>query len=110
MFQLLARYAREHGTTVVVVEQKIALLSQFADMLVIVNNGRIRFADTPAYVLAHSEELLEIGVNCPRSTTLMNRLAVDGIYSGPVCRNVEDACSALVGVLQRGKVEEEVIA
>ena len=115
VFQLLARYAREHGTTVVVVEQKIALLSQFADMLVIVDGGRIRFADKPANVLAHSEELLEIGVNCPRSTTLMNRLAVDGVYSGPVCRNVEDACYALDEVLgaalsPRTLAEGEVIA
>ncbi|MBQ9041539.1 MAG: ABC transporter ATP-binding protein [Eggerthellaceae bacterium] len=99
VFQLLERYAREHGTTVVVVEQKIALLSQFADMLVIVDDGRIRFADSPANVLAHSDELLEIGVNCPRSTTLMNRLAVDGLYAGPVCRNVEEACVALAEVI-----------
>lgn len=99
VFQLLERYAREHGTTVVVVEQKIALLSQFADMLVIVDKGSIRFADEPASVLAHSEELLRIGVNCPRSTTLMNRLAADGIYRGPVCRNVNDACNAIVQVI-----------
>ena len=99
VFNLLARYAREHGTTVVVVEQKIALLSQFADLLVIVDQGRIRFADEPAAVLAHSEELLRIGVNCPRSTTLMNRLATDGLYRGPVCRNVEEACNALLEVV-----------
>ena len=99
VFNLLARYAREHGTTVVVVEQKIALLSQFADMLVIVDHGRIRFADTPSAVLAHSEELLEIGVNCPRATTLMNRLAKAGIYTGPVCRNVEEASDAILGVV-----------
>ena len=99
VFDLLTRYAREHGTTVVVVEQKIALLSQYADMLVIVDEGRIRFADTPANVLAHSDELLAIGVNCPRATTLMNRLSADGIYAGPVCRNVEEACDALLGVV-----------
>ena len=99
VFQLLARYAHEHGTTVVVVEQKIALLSEFADMLVIIDEGTIRFADTPTNVLAHSDELLEIGVNCPRATTLMNRLASDGIYSGPVCRNVEEACYELLEVL-----------
>lgn len=102
VFQLLARYAREHGTTVVVVEQKIALLSEFADMLVIVDGGRIRFADSPSAVLAHSDELLEIGVNCPRSTTLMNRLAADGVYDGSVCRNVEQACKALVGICDNG--------
>ena len=99
VFRLLARYAREHGTTVVVVEQKIALLSDFADMLVIVDDGAIRFADSPAAVLAHSEELLRIGVNCPRATTLMNRLSGSGLYTGPVCRNVEDACNALVEVI-----------
>ena len=99
VFQLLTRYAREHGTTVVVVEQKIALLSEFADMLVIVDGGRIRFADEPAAVLAHSEELLELGVNCPRATTLMNRLAIAGVYGGHVCRNVEDACDALLEVV-----------
>ncbi|MBR0405349.1 MAG: ATP-binding cassette domain-containing protein [Eggerthellaceae bacterium] len=115
VFQLLARYAREHGTTVVVVEQKIALVSEFADMLVIVDKGTIRFADTPANVLAHSEELLEIGVNCPRATTLMNRLAADGVYNGPVCRNVEEACYALMGILGgnpvgRALAESEAIA
>ena len=99
VFDLLAGYAREHGTTIVVVEQKIALLSEYADLLVIVDDGRIRFADAPAAVLAHSDELLDLGVNCPRSTTLMNRLAAAGAYNGPVCRNVEEACEALAEVI-----------
>ncbi len=99
VFQLLSRYAWEHGTTVVVVEQKIALLSEFADMLVIVDGGTIRFADEPRAVLAHSEELLKLGVNCPRSTTLMNRLAGVGLYEGPVCCDVQEATSALMEVI-----------
>ena len=99
VFELLARYAREHGTTVVVVEQKIALLSHFCDQLVIVEDGGIRFDDEPRAVLAHTDELLEIGVNCPRSTTLMNRLGRAGIYAGPVCRNVAEATSALLEVV-----------
>ena len=99
VFDLLARYAREHGTTVVVVEQKIALLSQYADLLVIVDGGRIRFADAPADVLAHADELKRIGVNCPRSTTLMNRLRASGAYAGPAVRTVQEACEALVEVV-----------
>ncbi len=99
VFELLAAYAREHGTTVVVVEQKIALLSQYADLLVIVDEGRIRFADAPADVLAHADELKRIGVNCPRSTTLMNRLRASGAYAGPAVRTVQEACEALVEVV-----------
>ena len=99
VFDLLARYACEHGATVVVVEQKIALLSQYADMLVIVDEGRIRFADAPAKVLEHSGELERIGVNCPRSTTLMNRLRAEGLYAGAPVRNVREAREALKEVL-----------
>lgn len=99
VFDLLSRYAREHGTTIVVVEQKIALLSDYADMLIIVDEGRIKFADTPDAVLAHSDELLRLGVNCPRSTTLMNTLAKQGLYSGPSVRNVAQASAALKEVL-----------
>ncbi len=99
VFALLARYAREHGTTVVVVEQKIALLSDFADMLVIMDGGRIAFADTPQRVLAHSDQLLKLGVNCPRATTLMNRLRMAGLYEGPTCRNVREAANGLKAVV-----------
>ncbi len=99
VFELLAAYACEHGTTVVVVEQKIALLSQFADLLVVMDEGKVRFADAPAVVLGHADELEQVGVNCPRSTTLMNRLYAAGAYGGPAVRTVPEACEALMGVV-----------
>lgn len=99
VFDLLKRYAQTHGTTVVVVEQKIALLSEYADLLVIVDEGELRYAGTPAQVLEYSDDLLRIGVNCPRSTTLSNRLRAAGLYEGPVCRNVSEACDMVSEVL-----------
>lgn len=99
VFDLLKRYAQENGTTVIVVEQKIALLSSHADMLLIMEGGRIRFAGTPADVLAHSSELLAIGVNCSRSTSLVNRLIGRGLYSGPTARSVDEAVQICKEVL-----------
>ena len=99
VFELLRRYAREHGTTVIVVEQKIALLSEYADRLIIVKEGQLLFDDRPAAVLEHAEELLAEGINCPRSTSLANRLRKLGLYSGPACRNVAEAVRACEEVL-----------
>jgi energy-coupling factor transport system ATP-binding protein len=99
VFRLLSEYARERGTTVIVVEQKIALLSEFADLLLIVDEGKIRYQGTPAEVLEHSDELLEIGVNCSRSTSLVNRLRRQGMTGSPAVRNVEDAVSVCSGIL-----------
>lgn len=96
VFELLKDYARRNGTTVVVVEQKIALLSEHADMLVVMDEGRVRFSGAPAQILQHVDELLEIGINCPRSTTLWHRLCGRGLYDGPLCRTVDEA-SAMVG-------------
>lgn len=99
IFDLLSRYAREHGITVIVVEQKIALLSNYADRLIIMKDGRIFMDGAPSEVLEHVDELLEVGVNCPRSTSLAHNLSKSGLYAGAACRNVADAVAAVEGVL-----------
>ena len=100
VFRLLAQYAKQHDTTVIVIEQKIALLSDFADRLLIIDKGSIRFDGSPEEVLEHSEELLEIGVNCPRATSLTNALRAQGMYDGPVCKNVAQASEIVKELLQ----------
>ena len=99
VFALLDRYVREKKCTVVVVEQKIALLAEYADLLVVMEDGAVRFADAPEAVLAHAAELYEIGVNCPRSTSLVNRLRSCGLYWGRAVRDVEGAVAACREVL-----------
>ena len=99
VFSLLKRYSKEHNTTVIVVEQKIALLSEFADRLLIVQDGAIRFDGAPAEVLEHAQELLELGVNCPRSTSLSVALRRRGLYEVPVCENVVQATALAKEIL-----------
>lgn len=91
VFSILKDYAREQGTTIVIVEQKIALLSQFCDMLLIVDDGTIAYTDSPRNVLIHAGELLRIGVNCPRSTTLIHSLSKLGLYDGAPVIDVDEA-------------------
>ena len=51
----------------------------------------VYFSGTPVEVLEHSDKLLEIGVNCPRSTSLVNRLRARGLVDAPAARNVDEA-------------------
>ncbi len=100
VFDLLKTYAQHHGTTVIVVEQKIALLSDYADRIIIVKKGEILLDGSPTEVLEHSDELLAEGINCPRSSSLMNNLRALGLYAGPSCRNVDEAVVACESVLE----------
>lgn len=91
VFDLLRAYAQEHRVTVVVVEQKIALLSDYADLIVVMEEGGVRFSGSPDEVIAHASELYAMGVNVPRVTSLTRRLRDEGVYAGPVCRTVSQA-------------------
>ena len=99
VFDLLKRYSQEHNITVIVVEQKIALLCDYADRLIIVKDGVIALDGAPEQVLEHSDELLAEGINCPRSTSLANNLRKSGLYAGRACRNVDQAVRAVEEVL-----------
>ena len=100
VFELLRRAAAKYASTVIVVEQKIALLSEFCDMLLIMEGGTVKFQGTPSDVLAYSDELLEMGINVPRSTTLVNALKAKGLYNGPAVSSVPQAVEACEGALR----------
>lgn len=100
VFDLLKQYAETHNTTVIVVEQKIALLSEYADRLIIVKEGSILLDGSPRQVLEHSDLLLEEGINCPRSTSFANNLRKADLYSGSACCNVDEAVRAAELVLK----------
>lgn len=99
VFEQLRRYANDKGATVVVVEQKIALLSEYADRLLIIKDGTILMDGAPHEVLEYPDRLLAEGINCPRATTLVARLKRGGLYAGGAVRNVEGAVRVIEEVL-----------
>ena len=91
IFSLLKELNEEQGITVVLIEQKIMLLCEFARRLVVLSEGRIVQQGDTRDVLAHAEELESIGVNCPRVTTLSRLLTVKTGQAQPVCVTLDEA-------------------
>ncbi len=91
IFSLLKELNEEQGITIILIEQKIMLLCEFARQLAVLSNGRIVRQGETRDVLAHAEELQELGVNCPRVTTLSRILAKKTGDAQPVCVNLEEA-------------------
>lgn len=92
VFETLRSINRELGVTVVIIEQKVALLSEYASRIAVMQGGRIALEGTPSEVFSHSAELRSIGVDSPRVTRISNSLAARGlIEAGEPCLNVRDA-------------------
>lgn len=91
VFTLLKELNEEYGITVLLIEQKIMLLCEFARQLAVLSGGRIvRLGDTRE-VLSHAEELQAIGVNCPRVTTLSRILSKRTGEEQPACVDLDEA-------------------
>ena len=91
VFTLLKELNEQEGITVIIIEQKIMLLCEFAKQLAVLNDGKIVRQGDTRDVLAHSEELETLGVNCPRVTTLSRILSKKTGEEQPTCINLDEA-------------------
>ena len=99
IFSLLKELNEEQGITVVLIEQKIMLLCEFAKQLAVVSEGRIVRQGDTRDVLEHAEELQALGVNCPRVTTLSRILSERTGKEQPVCVQLDEAEKMVRGLI-----------
>ncbi len=114
VFETLREANERLGVTVVVIEQKVALLSEYCGRIVVMDRGHVTFSGTPHEVFCHSEELRAIGVDSPRVARISNCLVRDGfITAGEPCLNVTEAealVAGLVGVREGVATGEQAAA
>jgi energy-coupling factor transport system ATP-binding protein len=103
IFECLQELNKKHGITIVVVEQKIMLLCEFAQRMVVMDRGRLVREGTVKEVLQQPDVLENAGVNIPRVTALGNRLRQKGLYSGELPRDLPGA-----ELMMRGLIHAEV--
>ncbi|WP_218971879.1 energy-coupling factor ABC transporter ATP-binding protein [Raoultibacter phocaeensis] len=99
IFELLRELNESHGITVVVVEQKIGLLAEFAKRLAVLADGKLAYCGATRDVLRNAAELLAIGVNVPRVTTLSVLLHEKGYAIERFAVNVDEAKDMIEGIV-----------
>lgn len=110
VFETLREANRALGITIVVVEQKVALLSEYCNRVLVLNHGEIALQGEPHEVFAHTDELRAIGVDCPRVTRIFNSLEVDGLVSGTPCLDVNEAERLISGIVDPARAAIEAQA
>lgn len=101
VFETLRALNRDAGITVVVIEQKVALLCEHCDRIVVMDRGRVAFDDTPRAVFSHGRELRALGVDSPRVARISNSLAEHGIVRpGTPCLSVAEARDLVAGLVR----------
>ena len=96
VFDVLREAQRLTGVTVVVIEQMVALLAEYCDRIIVLDNGSVALDGTPHDVFGHSDELRAIGVDSPRTARISNSLASLGLVEVERPALTVDEAQALV--------------
>ncbi|MCQ2583799.1 MAG: energy-coupling factor transporter ATPase [Treponema sp.] len=75
IFRIVKELNKKFGLTVIVIEQKIRLLCEFADHLAFIEKGELKFHGTVKEVLSHRNELADLGLNHDRVGKILDALA-----------------------------------
>lgn len=105
VFETLRKVNELAGITIVVIEQKVALLSKYCGRVLVMNEGSLAFDGEPHEVFSHASELRSMGVDSPRVARMANSLAQRGVIAAGAtpCLNVAEA-KELVADLVAGHV------
>lgn len=90
---------RETGMTVILVSHSMEDVSRFADRILVMNRGEAVFFDTPENVYKNTDKLIQMGLNAPQISLLMNKLNSLGASLPDNVYTVEEAVEILTKTL-----------
>ena len=91
VFEVLKKLNQEHHLTIIVVEQKINILLEYVNRLLIMKNGTIFTDQAPREIINQPDLLRSIGLMPPPVSELAFRLKEAGLYTAKLPLTVDEA-------------------
>ena len=99
LLDMLKKIKEETGCTIVLVSHSMEDMAEYAERIVVMNEGRIVFDDTPAKVFSHYNELKEMGLGVPAITETMIKLKAAGFDVPVTAITVKEAVNDFLSSL-----------
>ena len=101
----VALLQKERKITVILVSHSMEDVARYVDRIIVVNDGKILFDDTPKQVFQHYKELESIGLAAPQVTYVVKALKEKGWDIDTTATTVEEAKEAiLLAIKKREKI------
>ena len=101
IFSILQNLNKKFGITIVVIEQKVALLSEYCNRLIVLSKGELVLDAPVSLALKDIELLRKVGINYPRTTRLLKQLQDEQICNpADLTVGVEETVNTIVKTLR----------
>lgn len=95
----IAALREKRGITVVLVSHSMEDMARYAGRLIVVQDGKIAFDDTPRNVFMHYKELEKMGLAAPQITYIMHALREKGLDVDTRAITVSEARDSILSAL-----------
>lgn len=101
----VALLQKERKITVILVSHSMEDVARYVDRIIVVNDGKILFDDTPKQVFQHYKELESVGLAAPQVTYVVKALKEKGWDIDTTATTVEEAKEViLLAIKKREKI------
>lgn len=96
LLELLKQLQKEKDTTIIMVSHSMDDVAEYADRVVVIDEGRLAYDDTPGNVFAHQKELEVMGLGVPEIMTIVSKLVDNGIGISHDIYKMNEAKEAII--------------
>ena len=89
----------ERGITILLVSHSMEDVANYADRIIVVNDGKIAYDGTPKEVFSHYRELEQMGLAAPQTTYIVNELAERGMDVDTTATTITEAKESILKAL-----------
>lgn len=100
ILDLIEQYHWKNNMTVVLVSHSMEDVAQYADRMIVMDDGKVAFDDTPRQVFTHKEELEKMGLRVPKATKLMYEMYEAGMPVDITDMTIKEAEEDILNLLR----------
>lgn len=101
--EILGQIASLHKAsdlTVILVSHSMEDIARYADRIIVMDHGKVRYNDTPKHVFTHYMELEKMGLAAPQVTYIMHDLREHGLSVTTDVTTIEEAADQIMQALE----------
>lgn len=99
ILELIAKLHREENITIILVSHSMDDVAEYADRILVMDKSHLVFDDTPKNVFSYKNELVEMGLDIPEVTRIMQLIADRGINIRTDAITIEEGLRACLEIL-----------
>lgn len=96
LLDMLLKLGEEQKKTIIIVSHNMEDIANYVKRLIVIEEGKILWDDTPEHVFANVDELEKIGLAVPQVTYALKRLKEDGYPVQKMALTVEEAVKEIL--------------